>query len=202
MVVVGITGGIGAGKSKVIELLRERFDFCVYEADKVAMELQQPGQECYQAIVNEFGEGVLSSDKSIDRDELRKMVMSDEKKLKMLNSIVHPSVKKYFLDIIERDIYPVIFIESAILLQDGYEEICDEIWYIYADRVTRRNRIMNDRGYTYEKANSFMDNQPDESFYREHADRVIDNNNYKDFYKLILSVDKAVGGLREVYPNI
>ncbi len=202
MVVIGITGGIGAGKSKVIELLRQRFDFYVYEADKVAAKLMEPDQDCYTEIVLEFGEEILNEDSTINRESLRKIVMSDSTKLEKLNSIVHPSVKNYFLDIIEKDIYPAIFIESAILLQDGYEEICDEIWYVYADRVTRRNRIMQDRGYTYEKANSFMDNQPDESFYREHADRIIDNNKYRDHYHLILSVDNAVDGLRKIHPYI
>lgn len=202
MVVIGVTGGIGAGKSKVIELLRERYDFCVFEADKVGAELQQPGQDCYMEMVLEFGEGILNDGKTINRDELRKIVMSDSSKLDKLNSIVHPAVKKYFLDIIEKDEYPVIFIESAILLQDGYDKICDEIWYVYADRVTRRNRIMQDRGYSCEKADSFMDNQPEDSFYREHSDRVIDNSEYKDLNHLILSVDETVRGLREVYPNI
>ena len=202
MVVIGITGGIGAGKSKVIELLRDRYDFSVYEADKVAADLQQPGQDCYKEMVLEFGERILNEDKTINRDELRKIVMSDSSKLEKLNSIVHPSVKRFFLSVIEENLYPVIFIESAILLQDGYDKICDEIWYVYADRVTRRDRIMQDRGYTCEKANSFMDNQPDESFYREYADRVIDNSEYKDLHHLILSVDEAVKGLREVRPDI
>lgn len=202
MVVIGITGGIGAGKSKVLELLRDRYDFNIYEADKVAMELQQPGQDCYSEMVLEFGDGILDQDKNINREELRKIVMSDGLKLEKINSIVHPAVKKYFLDIIEKDNYPLIFIESAILLQDGYDKICDEIWYVYADRITRRNRIMQDRGYSLEKANSFMDNQPDDSFYREHSDRVIDNSEYRDLFHLIYSVDEAVKGLREVYPHI
>lgn len=202
MVVIGITGGIGAGKSKVLELLRERYDFNIYEADKVAMELQQPWQDCYSEMVLEFGDGILDQDKNINREELRKIVMSDGSKLEKINSIVHPAVKKYFLDIIEKDNYPLIFIESAILLQDGYDKICDEIWYVCADRITRRNRIMQDRGYSLEKANSFMDNQPDDSFYREHSDRVIDNSEYRDLSHLINSVDEAVRGLREVYPHI
>ena len=202
MVVIGITGGIGAGKSKVLELLRDIYDFNIYEADKVAMELQQPGQDCYSEMVLEFGDGILDQDKNINREELRKIVMSDGLKLEKINSIVHPAVKKYFLDIIEKDNYPLIFIESAILLQDGYDKICDEIWYVYADRITRRNRIMQDRGYSLEKANSFMDNQPDDSFYREHSDRVIDNSEYRDLFHLIYSVDEAVKGLREVYPHI
>lgn len=202
MIVIGITGGIGAGKSKVIQLLRESFGFEVYEADKVAMELQQPGQNCYDEMVAQFGENILCQDKNINREELRKIVMADVSELEKLNSIVHPAVKKYFMDIIKLNAYPVIFIESAILLQDGYDKICDEIWYVYADRETRKERIMQDRGYTSEKADSFMDNQPDDTFYREHSDRVIDNSGFKDLSRLIISVEGAVKGLREVYPHL
>ena len=135
MVVIGITGGIGAGKSKVIELLRQRFDFYVYEADKVAAKLMEPDQDCYTEIVLEFGEEILNEDSTINRESLRKIVMSDSTKLEKLNSIVHPSVKNYFLDIIEKDIYPAIFIESAIILQDGYEEhLLDKI-SIYDEKM-------------------------------------------------------------------
>ena len=210
MVVIGLTGGIGSGKSFVLELLHKRYDIPVFEADKVAKDLMMPPNDIYKDVVHEFGESILEDvdetsidrpvEKPIDREKLRQIVMNDEKSLARLNAIVHPGVKKYFKDIIASDNYSVIIIESAILLQDGYDEICDEIWYVRADRVTRRNRIMKDRGYTYEKANSFMDNQPDDDYYMEHADRVINNNHFKGLELLIPEVDSVIKSFKEKYP--
>ena len=73
---------------------------------KVAMELQQPGQNCYDEMVAQFGENILCQDKNINREELRKIVMADVSELEKLNSIVHPAVKIYFMDIIKLNAYP------------------------------------------------------------------------------------------------
>lgn len=178
--VIGITGGVGTGKSQVLSLLREEYNADVLIADEIAHILMEPGQDCYQQIIAEFGELILRENNTIDRSRLSTLVFSNKESLKKLNQIVHPGVKKYIREQIT-DIYAenpekLIVIEAALLLEDHYEEICDEIWYIYADEVTRRKRLKESRGYSDEKINSIMKNQLSEAEFRKNCKKTIDNS--------------------------
>lgn len=95
MKTIGITGGVGAGKSTVLDFLRETYQASVCEADKVAHELQRPGEGCYQEILKVFGPEILCDDQTIDRKRLGSIVFADVEKLKRLNGIVHPKVKEW-----------------------------------------------------------------------------------------------------------
>jgi dephospho-CoA kinase len=128
------------------------------------------------------------------------IVMNDEKNLAKLNAIVHPEVKEYIIHDIKRknSDYKYYVIEAALLIQDGYRELCDEIWYIYADRQTRINRLMKWRDFTESKAVLYMDNQPDDAFFIENSDIVIDNsmdissNEEEGMKKLKASLESAL----------
>lgn len=197
MKVLGITGGVGAGKSTVLGYLADHYGARVIEADRVAHLLQQPGGDCYDAIVNCFGRGILFPDGRINREILGKIVYADQKQLKVLNRIVHPAVKTYIIEIIAQErkkgAVPFVTIEAALLLEDGYDQICDEIWYIYADEAARTKRLQSSRGYSPEKIRSVMANQRDEEGYRSGCKLVIDNSS--DFVENTYEqIDK---GLRE-----
>lgn len=197
MKVLGITGGVGAGKSTVLGYLADHYGARVIEADRVAHLLQQPGGDCYDAIVNCFGREILFPDGRINREILGKIVYADQKQLKVLNRIVHPAVKTYIIEIIAQErkkgAVPFVTIEAALLLEDGYDQICDEIWYIYADEATRTKRLQSSRGYSPEKIRSVMANQRDEEGYRSGCKLVIDNSS--DFVENTYEqIDK---GLRE-----
>ena len=134
MKIIGITGGVGTGKSKVLAYMEEQFKAVVCQADHVAWELQRPGEICYKQIINEFGEHILNQDKTINRPLLGSIVFSDALALQKLNQIMHPAVKMYILQKIEEEKtkHTTCFvIEAALLLETHYDEICDEIWYIY-----------------------------------------------------------------------
>ncbi len=183
MYVVGITGGIGAGKSKVMEYLNRKENTFILETDKLAHELMNPGHFAYKKIIDEFSENILDENMKIDRKILGKIVLENNEKLKTLNSIIHPAVKEY----IKKDIlkkaelgYDFYFIEAALLIQDGYREICDSIWYISATIEVRKERIKHERGYSDDKANAFLINQPDDLFYKNGSDIVINNNQQFD----------------------
>ena len=180
MKVLGITGGVGAGKSTVLGYLADHYGARVIEADRVAHLLQQPGGDCYDAIVNCFGREILFPDGRINREILGKIVYADQKQLKVLNRIVHPAVKTYIIEIIAQErkkgAVPFVTIEAALLLEDGYDQICDEIWYIYADEAARTKRLQSSRGYSPEKIRSVMANQRDEEGYRSGCKLVIDNS--------------------------
>ena len=122
--------------------------------------------------------GQSTVNRSIDRKKLGDIVFHDKDKLALLNSISHPLVKEEILRRIEKqkDAGKKLFvIEAALLIQDGYKEICDEIWYIYVDEETRIKRLMKQRGYTEERCRAMFHSQEPESYYRKYADFTINN---------------------------
>lgn len=179
MKILGITGGVGAGKSTVLDYLREHHRARVIQADRVAHLLQEPGQPCYRQIVEAFGEEILNPDGTICRDQLGSLVYADAGKLAQLNAIVHPQVKAYIVREIEKERQlgrvPFVAVEAALLLEDGYDRICDEIWYVFADEKTRARRLAASRGYSPGKIRSVMKNQLKEDEYRRKCNFVIDN---------------------------
>lgn len=194
MKVIGITGGIGSGKSRVLEYMKQKFGAVVCETDAAAHKLQEPGTECYQAIVDGFGKRILNADKTIDRKALGAIVFADEKKLELLNKMVHPAVKKEVKKQIaeaEKDKKEIFLIESALLMEDHYEEICDELWYVYADENVRRERLKSARGLSEEKINAVMRSQADEDTFREYCHVIIDNSN--TFEGTEKQIEEAVG---------
>lgn len=174
--ILGITGGVGCGKSAVLDILEQDYGAYVIQADMVAHELMEPGQESYQRIVSAFGEEVLYENGSINRKALGAVVFADEKKLNLLNGLTHPAVKEEIRRRIAKSSNPFIVIEAALLLEDHYEEICDQIWYVYADKETRMRRLALSRGYTREKSQSMMDHQMSEDELRRRCQAVIDNS--------------------------
>ncbi len=180
MFVLGITGGIGAGKSLVLSIIDEEFDAYIVEADKLAHKLMLKGEDAYSQIIDTFGDEILDPDsEQIDRSILGKLVLSDKEKLSRLNAIMHPAVKKYIIDDIKlkEDAGTKLYvIEAALLIQDGYKSICDEIWYISSDREVRIQRLIESRGYSREKAEAFLLNQPSDEFFEINSDKIIKNN--------------------------
>lgn len=181
MRLIGITGGIGCGKSFVLEILEKEFKGKVILSDLVAHELMEPGGKSFIEVLKYFGEEILNEQGSIDRRKLGEIVFHDEEKLAILNGITHPNVKAEIENRMERikekGEAAFLALESALLIEAGYEKVCDEIWYIYAREEVRIKRLMEARGYTKEKCLSVMKNQKDEAFYRAHCQVIIDNSN-------------------------
>ena len=193
MRVIGITGGVGSGKSRVLAYIEERFSATVCQADHVAWELQKPGTACYHQIVDVFGEGILYPDGNIDRSKLGQIVFGDTEKLQQLNQIVHPAVKSAILELIrtEAEKGTAIFVlEAALLLEAEYQNVCDELWYIYANEKVRRERLRENRQYSDEKIDSIMRNQLSEVSFREQCQVVIDNSG--DFSDTCNQIEHAI----------
>ncbi|MDO5540050.1 MAG: dephospho-CoA kinase [Eubacteriales bacterium] len=180
MKVLGITGGVGAGKSTVLAYLERVYQARVIELDKVAHELMEPGQEGYQKIIEKFGEDILAPDGSIDRGMLYQKAFSDRQRVEELNSIVHPLVKKEVCRKIEQErkkrTAAFVVLEAALLLEDHYDAICDEIWYIYVENDVRRERLKKSRGYSEEKIRSILENQKSDREFRIFCQFVVDNS--------------------------
>ncbi len=178
--VIGVTGGVGAGKSFVLSIIEEEFDAKLLHADEIAHQLTEPEHSCYERIVEEFGTGILKEDQTIDRNKLAEIVFGDPSALKKLNHIVHPMVKEYIQGeiscILLEDPAKIIVIEAALLIEDHYEEICDEIWYVKADEEIRRKRLKENRNYTDERIDKIIKNQLKESEFEKNCQRIINNN--------------------------
>ena len=180
MKVIGITGGVGAGKSEILKYLKEKYGAIVVEADKVGHLLMEPGGACYYTIVEKFGSSVLNGDQTINRSKLAKIVFASEALLGELNKIIHPRVKSYIVSEIakERAYHRTKYfvVEAALLLEDHYDVICDELWYIHTDEKVRAARLKESRGYDDEKIASICANQKSPEEFRSGCHIVIDNS--------------------------
>ncbi len=179
MRVIGITGGVGCGKSRILQYLSEAYGAVVCQLDETAKKLQQKGQPCYDKIVEVFGGEIVGADSELDRPKLAGIVFADRERLAVLNGIVHPAVKERTLQDIERERErgtALFVIESAILPDAGYEDICGEMWYIYTQEDVRRERLKDTRGYSDRQISQMMASQPAESRFRETCSAVIDNS--------------------------
>ena len=177
MKILGITGGVGCGKSTVLHYLEEAYGAFLIECDQVAKDLQEPGEVCWQPMIDLFGEQIVREDQSIDRSAVAKMVFQDVDLREKLNAIVHPAVKERVHQLIEAHAdSPLIVIEAALLLDDNYDLICDEIWYIHADEPVRRQRLKSSRGYTDERITQMIRSQRTEESFRALTTLTIDNS--------------------------
>lgn len=187
MKVYGITGGAGTGKSEVIKMLQQNFGGCVIMSDEVARELMQKGNISYQLIVEYFGRDILMDDGEIDRKKLADHVFNNKEALEKLNSMTHPYVKEEIRKLIAEAEASgecrFVALESAILLECGYENICDEFWYVYTKPEIRRQRMKETRNYSDEKVDSVMRNQqPDEVFFEQCSFVIKNNTTLSDVY--------------------
>lgn len=184
MKVIGITGGIGAGKTTVLRIMEEHFPVRTVVADEVGHLAYKPGSTTYMQIVAHFGEKILSDGQKggyaqIDRRVLGAIVMQEKEELSFLNSVIHPFVRSYVMEQLSEARVcgcPFFVIESAILIECGYEELCDEFWYVHASEEVRRERLRNDRGYAEDKIDNIYKNQKNEAFFREKCTKIIENN--------------------------
>ena len=187
MKVYGITGGAGTGKSEVIKMLQQNFGGCVIMSDEVARELMQKGNISYQLIVEYFGRDILMDDGEIDRKKLADHVFNNKEALEKLNSMTHPYVKDEIRKLIAEAEASgecrFVALESAILLECGYEDICDEFWYVYTKPEIRRQRMKETRNNSDEKVDSVMRNQqPDEVFFEQCSFVIKNNTTLSDVY--------------------
>ena len=178
---IGITGGVGAGKSAILDYLKNKPDTKVMLADEIAHELMVPGTQCYDKLKAEFGtEDIYQKDGFFDRIKLAQVIFSDDEKRKKLNGIVHPAVRKY---VIGQAAYErkegkikLLVLEAALLIEQHYDEICDELWYIYTSEENRRIRLKKQRNYSDEKINEIFNSQLTDEKFRKACRVVIDNN--------------------------
>ena len=179
MKIIGITGGVGSGKSEILNILENDYHAKIIQSDHVAHELMAPGARSYDAIIQSFGNEILNEDQTINRPILGEIVFHDETKLSLLNSITHKNVDEEILSRIDQfgkeEPEGLVVVESALLVGAGYEKRFDQLWYIYT-REVRYERLKASRGYSDEKIKQMIEKQQKEEEFKSMASNIIDNS--------------------------
>ena len=189
MKIIGLTGGVGAGKSTVLRCLETDWSAYTIQADQVGHRIIEPGERCYDRMTELFGKQIIKNDKTIDRRMVSDVVFGNEEMRLKLNSLLHPAIKAYILEKLEEEQKAgrkIAVVEAALLLEDHYDAFCDKIWYVYTEKEIRIKRLMESRGYTRDRAENMIASQASDAFFRKHADFIIENNgDLKETYRQI-----------------
>lgn|SRR5690625_2540916 len=176
--IIGLTGSIGTGKSTIANKLK-RLNIPVIDADLIAREVVEPGEHAYKEIVATFGEGILQSDKTLDRAKLGEIVFSNEEKRKTLNGIIHPAIRQEMIR--QRDTYvqqnvPCVVLDIPLLYESKLTHFVEKVIVVKTDRDVQLERILSRDDISKEEAIQRMNSQIDVSKKEKWADAVIDNN--------------------------
>ena len=175
--VVGLTGGAASGKSLVSAELK-RLGASVVDADVIAREVLRPGEPAYEGVVGFFGRGILKEDGAIDRKALGHVVFSEPEKLKVLNGITHPEIRKRIRQEVEelREKSPLVVVDAALLMESGLYKEMDAVVVVYADESAQMERMMKRDGLAEAEALARIRAQMPIEEKRARADFVIDNS--------------------------
>ncbi|CAN5442346.1 dephospho-CoA kinase [soil metagenome] len=174
-VIIGITGGIGSGKTLICNKLNKK-GFKVFYADAIAKTMYTSNKALHKSLVKEFGEGILNYQGKISLSKLRNLLFKNKKNYERVNKIVHPIVINYINAQAKKSIYDVVLIESAILFESKFDKDMDYVIMIYADKKTRIKRIMERDGASRSEVENIMKYQIDEKKKIELSDFVLVNN--------------------------
>lgn len=195
MLIIGITGGVGAGKSSVLDYIRQKCKCRIVLADEVGNRVKLPGEICYNRLVELLGRDILDEEGYINKIRMAEAIFSDTELLAKVNAIIHPAVEEYILSEIQKekaaDELDFFFVEAALLIECGYGAHVDELWYVFASEEVRRKRLRASRAYSDEKINAIMQGQLAEEEFRKACAVVIDNSGDKEATRK--QIDKILG---------
>jgi len=185
---IGITGGVGCGKSTVLDFLRDNTRCQILKSDEEARKLEEPGGICYTPMISlleeyrQPGDGILVPEEggAFDRAEAARRIYRSAALRARVDALIHPAVIQSILQKMksaEREgVYDYFFLEAALLIENGFLKFVDEMWYIYCSEEIRRARLKASRGYSDEKIDAMMRTQLSEEEFRRYCDVVIDNS--------------------------
>lgn len=203
MKIIGVTGGIGSGKSTVSRILRD-LGAKIVSADKIARDIVHKGEKALLEIVEHFGDEILTSNGELDRKKLGTIVFGNNEKLEVLNSITHKYIAEKIVNIVEQfkmdNKSGIMVIDAPIPVEHGFIDIVDQVWVVTADIDVRVKRIIERDGITREEALSRINSQKKESEYLDIADEVLVNNGEieeleKEVARLFIKAQKSQGGI-------
>ena len=176
---IGLTGGIGAGKSTATDYLVEK-GYKVIDCDKVAREVVEPGAPALAALAEAFGPEILDEDGALDREATAKIVFADPEKRKKLDDITHSAI----YDIIEERSKGhedgLVFIDAALIFESGLDKELDAVWVVTADEEIRKRRVALRDGMDEDMIENRMKSQMSEEERKSRADEVLDNSGARE----------------------
>ncbi len=176
--IIGVTGGIGSGKSTVSRTLRD-LGAAVVDADVLAKSVTSSGGKAFDELVGYFGKDIVGPNGEIDRRKLAETAFGDKVMLHALNSITHKHIAAKLYETVEllknAGKWEVIVLDVPIPVEKGFIDLAEEIWVVTADKETRIKRVMERSGFTYEEVYNRMDSQLRDDEYLKLADEVIYN---------------------------
>lgn len=175
MLIFGITGGSGAGKTTVSDIFRKA-GIPVIDADKAARAVTEPGERCLDELTDFFGSEILQSDGTLNRKKLADIAFSDERRLKKLNEITHKYIKINIENQLSEIKGKIAAIDGAVIIGSEVEELCAFIVSVTAKREVRIKRITARDNISAESAQKRLAAQPDDDFYIEHSKYIIRND--------------------------
>jgi len=177
MLLVGLTGGIGSGKSLVAQMFKQLGAHLI-DADELAHWAVEPGQPALQRIVESFGPEILNPDRTLDRPKLGRLVFDHPEKRELLNSLVHPYVfmeeERRRKEIAQKDPKAIVIFDAALLIETGSYQLMDKVILVTIDRRKQISRIMRRDGLSREEAVKRIDAQMPQSKKKRKADYIID----------------------------
>ena len=178
MLVIGLTGSIGTGKSEAARQL-EILGASIISADQVGHEAYTPNTEAWEQVVAAFGDDILQDDKDIDRRKLGAIVFSDPSQLEKLNAIMHPRMARMVSDKIEvlrGQGVKVVVVEAALLFEAGWDTLVEEVWVTDSSEDIVVGRLKERNGLSEEEAKKRINSQMGRAERIERSDFVIDNS--------------------------
>ncbi|HLV09693.1 MAG TPA: dephospho-CoA kinase [Halanaerobiales bacterium] len=179
--IIGLTGGIASGKTEVSRFM-EKLGAEIIDADRIAHQVLQENEEARKELLKVFGEAIINNRGDIDRGILGELVFSNLEEKKKLEEIVHPIIIKKIKEDLEelKKRKKIIILDLPLLYEAGLEWLVDEVWVVYCDEKTQRERLQRRDGLTIEQAQQRIASQLSLSEKCRQADRVINNSGSKD----------------------
>ncbi|MBP3729419.1 MAG: dephospho-CoA kinase [Lachnospiraceae bacterium] len=174
-IIIGLTGGVGAGKSMVTGLLKKQYGALILEADSICRKLMEPAGPAYDAVLDCLGSGILRSDGTIDTAAMARIIFQDSEKRSRINGILHPATFEAVRKRMSNSRKKLIVYESALPREARFSELCDYVLLVSASEEIRRKRLAASRGYSDEKISAIMESQLSEQAFRQLSDAVLVN---------------------------
>ncbi len=179
MKIIGVTGGIGSGKSVVSRIMKD-LGAVLIDADSIARAVTMRGGKALEELTDYFGRGILDGNGDLNRKALADVVFKDPVKRHALESITHKHIVSRILDSVENirnsGKSDIVVIDAPIPVKHGFMDIADEVWVVAAEKETRIKRSMERSGYTYEEALDRINSQMKDEEYLQAADEVLGND--------------------------
>ncbi|MBR6382907.1 MAG: dephospho-CoA kinase [Lachnospiraceae bacterium] len=198
--VLGITGGIGSGKSLALSYLQNKYNCFVIKADDIGNEVKLKGNACYKDIIKLLGKEIVGEDGEIDKNLMAEKIFADSELVEKVNDIIHPAVRKEIesrIKVNSQD-HKIFVIEAALLCEADYFSLLNELWEINATKETRIERLMSSRAYSLEKCESIIGLQHCSEFYEKANEEYLKKTKRKDYFGLkIINNDSTPEDLYE-----